>query len=223
MGRVISASFVWNEQDYVAAYRAARMVRDSGYDSLVMRAGFLLLTHLFVLGGLLVVGLALAGAEGKEGPIPLSAVAINTAVALAAGYALFTRWYGFRWMMRRAYRSSPLYDLKVNYLFTPQQVEYTSRLAQSRRDWSLINQVVEFRDGFLLVSGATAEWVPRYAFTEPFDDVAFSELARSYAKRYKSIERTAALSKSAPGGFKPARRSESDGLKGASGKMADVG
>jgi hypothetical protein len=189
----LSASFVWAEHDYLAAYRAARMVDHSAYDSLVMRAGFLLITHVFLVAGILVVGLALAGVKGNNGPIPLFAVAFNLAVALAAAYLLFTRWYGFRWMMRRAYCSSLQLELKASYVFTPQQIEYTSRYAHSKRDWYLVNEVVEFRDGFIILSGQEKEWVPKYAFTEPFDDVAFSEFIRSSVTPSRSIDRTGAL------------------------------
>src|SRR4051812_49309106 len=98
MERVISASFIWDERDFVAACRATRMVGFPEYDSPVMRVGFLLLTHIFLLTGFLVVGLAVSGAKGNNGPIPISAVAMSMAFSLAAAYALFTRWYGYRWM-----------------------------------------------------------------------------------------------------------------------------
>jgi hypothetical protein len=168
------------------------MMQHPGYDSLVMRAGFLLIAHVFLLAGLLVMVLALLGAKGKNGPIPPSAKVINLAVCFAAAYALLTRWYGFRWMMRRSYLAWRGKDLKVSYSFTPRQIESSSPISQSRRDWSLIDRVVEFADGFVLISGTVPEWLPRHAFAKE-DDSVFAQMARSRAGAFKQIVRRAAL------------------------------
>jgi hypothetical protein len=85
-------------------------------------------------------------------------------------------------------------DMKINYVFSPNGIESKSALQQSRFDWSLVDRFFEFRDGFVLVSGTVASWVPKHAFTEAFEEIELSELGRKRAKNYKFIDRVAAPS-----------------------------
>ena len=185
----IPASFVWSEQDYVAFIRGVRMLHHEGYDSWIMRACFHLFGHLFLISGPLVTALAISGREGKNGPIPREVVVINLVFSSIAAYVLLTKWYLARWLMNRAFHASQLPGLKVSYLIRPIEIESTSRLIQSKRVWSVFSQIVEFRDAFILVSGGSAEWLPRHAFPEPFDDVRFADLAKQSVKAYRFIDR----------------------------------
>ena len=171
MQHEIPASFTWSLQDYTAFVRGVGMFQNKSYDSWLMRVGILFFGHLFLVTGLLITALAISGVGGRNGPIPMPAVAMNLVFSLVASYFLFTKWYRWRWMVARAFRSSQLPNLKVTYLFLPAQIESTSRLIQSKRDWSAVSEVAEFRDAFILLSGNAVEWLPKHAFVEPFDDL----------------------------------------------------
>ncbi len=64
----ISALFTWTECDFIAAYRAGRMVRDASYDTFVMRSGFLLGGHIALLGGALAISIValVRGTDGRS-------------------------------------------------------------------------------------------------------------------------------------------------------------
>lgn len=189
MEDVILASFTWSEEDYVAFTRAVGMLRNRAHDTWVMRAFLLLHGHLFLVGGLFVAGCSLSWNRGENAPIPPVVVMVSLAFSVFAAYVLFTRWYGLRWLTNRAFRSSRVADLKLSYQFRPTQIETTTRLIQSKMDWSLITRLVEFRDGFLLLSDKIGYWLPKHAFTEPFDDVRFLELAKCVVEKYQFIDR----------------------------------
>ena len=189
MQNEIPASFVWTVQDYVAFTRAVEMLRHEGHDSWIMRACLVFFGHFFLLSGLILTAVAISGKEGKNGPIPPLVVVIFIAISLIAAYTLITKWYGLRWIMNRAFRASQLPGLKVSYLFWPTEIESSSRLVQSKRSWNVVSQIVEFSDAFILISNGSAEWLPKYAFIEPFDDLRFLELARTLVTNHRFIDR----------------------------------
>lgn len=192
----ITAAFSWTEQDFIGAHRAARLARDPGYDSLITRAGFLLFGHLFFVSGLLVLPAVFMRKKGDNAPIPLGAVFMMAGISLIAGFVLFTNWYGYRWLMRRAFRKSLLGgDLKSSYIFTPEYIQSENRLIEAKKKWEVVDRVIELRDGFVLVIGGAAEWVPKHAFAEPFDDVEFANLAKSRVKKYQIVDRRAMLAR----------------------------
>lgn len=207
MKREIPAAFTWSLQDYLAFTRGLGLLRDKGHDSWIHRAGLLIFGHLFLVTGFEVPVLALLGVHGKNGPIPTFAIVISIVMSAVAAYFLFTKWYGRRWVANRAFQASQFRDLKASYLFGPANIESTNRMIQTKRSWNGISQVVEFRDAFILVYGDvgswvpkfvfTAEWLPKHAFAEPFDDVRFAELAKELVKKYRMIDKNTFLRKDA--------------------------
>ncbi|MHC5537678.1 hypothetical protein ACYOEI_05540 [Singulisphaera rosea] len=179
MNRQISATFTWSSEDYQASTRGVGMFRILSYDSLINRAGLLIFGHLFPASGILVTAMAISGVEGKNGPIPTIAIVTSLVVSTFAKIVLFHKWYGRRHVANRAFQASQLPNLKTTVLFGPNDIETTNHLIQPRRSWIAFTQVLEYRDAFLIVSGVTADWLPKYAFVEPFDDVSFAESERS--------------------------------------------
>lgn len=200
----IPASFTWTFDDFVALRRAGSMLQNRLHDSWLLRAVGLFLGHAFLIGGVVLAGMACAGVRGAKGPIPPEAVVVNVLLALGAAYYLFTRWYGWRRVTERAFRSSELSGVQVHYRFLPNLVEVSSPKVDARQDWSVLSEVVEFRDAFLLLSGPIANWLPRRAFGSPDEVEAFIALARSSVKRYRVIGRWTFL-KSDPWDAVPAR------------------
>jgi hypothetical protein len=185
----IPASFTWTFDDFVASERSVPMLRNRLHDTWLLRAVGLLLGHLFLIIGPIFALMALTGTEGAAGPIPPEVVALNLGFSLIAAYLLYRRWYGWRRLTERAFQSTDLPGTKVSYRFLPTAVEVSSPQAEGRQSWSLYNEVVEFRDAFLLVSSPIAHWLPRRAFHSPAAVDAFIALAKSSAKHYRVIRR----------------------------------
>jgi hypothetical protein len=185
----IPASFTWTLDDFVASRRSVPMLRNRLHGTWLLRGFGLFLGHLLLIMGPIFAMMALTGTEGANGPIPPSVVALNLGFSLIAAYFLFTQWYGWRWATGRAFRSSALSGAKVSYRFLPTSVEVSSPQIEARQNWSVYDEVVEFRDAFLLISGPIANWLPRRAFGSPDEVEAFIALARSSVKRYRVIGR----------------------------------
>ena len=85
--------------------------------------------------------------------------------------------------------------MKMSYKFDQQSIEVSSTSAKSRSQsnfaWNLVDRFVELRDGFLLLTGPSGYWVPKSAFTEPFEEVELAELAKSRAKKYEFADKSA--------------------------------
>jgi YcxB-like protein len=170
------------------------MLQRSGCISRVAAVGSLLIFHLLLLAGPIVAFLYISGARGDKDAITPLVVGFNVFLSLVAAYILYGTCYGVRRKLVRAFRSSNLHDVKLSYKFDRQSIEVSSTSAQSRFAWSLVDRFVEFRDGFLVLTGPSGYWVPKRAFTEPFEEVELAELAKSLTKKYEFIDKLAGLS-----------------------------
>ncbi|MDR3619339.1 MAG: YcxB family protein [Paludisphaera borealis] len=197
-----SVSFLFTEQEFIAAYRAVRMAENRSYDSFISRLGVIVLGYVFLLGGIMVTIMWLLGMEGGNGPIPPLAALFNIAIAGVAGWALYSRIHGYRRRLKSMYRKLPIQGEKVHYQFTPLRIITEGKLAQGSVDWSVINRVLEFRDGFLLYWGTgSAGWIPNHALSDTFGVDDLAELFRAKVKKFVVIDRLAGLpeaSKSRP-------------------------
>jgi hypothetical protein len=188
------ASFIYTERDFIAVYRALRIATNPSYDTFITRLGVIFLGHVLLLAGIEVLVLWAYGAKGENGPIPWQAAAFSAGLAIAGGWVLYSRIYGYRRRLRAGYRAFPLRDEKVNYQFTPLRFAFQHRLAEGSSDWSVIPQVTEFRDGFLIhETPRSGHWVPKYAFGESFGEIDAANLLRSRVGRYRVIDRSAGL------------------------------
>jgi len=190
----VSASFVYTEREFIAAYRGARIAQNESYDSFITRMGVIVGGHVMLLAGVAVLVLWLCGAKGANGPIPWGAAAFNVVVATISGLVLYYGIYGYRRRLRSLYRAFPLRDEKVHYQLTPLRFVSQHRLAQGSSDWSLVGTVTEFRDGFFIQTAApSGEWIPNHAFDETLTAVDIANLLRSRVNRYKVVNRFASL------------------------------
>jgi hypothetical protein len=152
--------------------------------------GSFVFLHLLLLAGPFVALLYISGARGSKDPITPSVVGSNAVLSLIAAYSLYANWYGVRGKLARAFLSSNLHTMKMSYKFDQQSIEVSSTSAESRSQ-SSFDCFVEFRDGFLLLTGPSGYWVPKSAFTEPFEEVELAELAKSRAKKYEFVDKSA--------------------------------
>jgi hypothetical protein len=189
-------SFLFTEDEFIAAYRAIRMTINRAYDSWIMRLGIMIGGHIFLFASIVVWGLWLVGNKGENGPIPIPVLVFNAIIAAFCVFGLYRSVYFYRRHLRSLYRSFPLRDEKVLYTFTPLRYSYEHRQAQGSVDWRLVPKVTEFRDGFVIhTSGLDGHWIPKHALREPFGNVDLANLLRSRVTKYKPIDRSAALKK----------------------------
>jgi hypothetical protein len=206
--RTLSVSFTYTERDFVAAYRAIRMVQKPEYDSAIMRLAVIVLGHVFLFCGIMIVGMWMSGFEGPKGKLPLGVVAFNTAIAAFCAWLLYSKIYGYRRQLRWLYQNFDLRDEKVCYQFTPVRFIQTHKRAQGSCDWSFVDGATELRDGFVIqASDANTEWIPKHALNPAFEEVDLSNLLRSKVRNFKVVDRFAelpdkpALKRRAPSSF----------------------
>lgn len=191
----IVVSFSWTERDYVAASRAVPIIQRTGCISRMAQTGSFVFLHLLLLAGPFVALLYFSGARGSKDPITRDVVESGAVLSLIAACFLYANWYGVRGKLARAFLSSNLHTMKMSYKFDQQSIEVSSTSAESSSQsnfaWNLVDRFVEFRDGFLLLTGPSGYWVPKSAFTEPFEEVELAELAKSRAKKYEFADKSA--------------------------------
>lgn len=183
------AAFHWTIDDFIAFSRGLRMLGNQSYGNWLLRFFYLFMGHLFLLTGLFIGLSGLLGKTGSTRPIPPEATVINLAIAAIAGYCLYTMWYGWRRTMNRWFQRSGTSGESCAYRFSPAGVEITERLVESRRDWSLVTVLAEFRDAFLLSSQGLFYWIPVRAFRDSTEVERFRTLARQAVKGYRVIKR----------------------------------
>ena len=191
---LVAASFVYTEEEYVAAHRALKMAGWPSYDTWASRLGVIFFGHLFLFVGIFVFFMWLTGMEGARGRVPLAAAVFNLAIALVAALVLCVRIYFYRWWLRCEYRGFALRDEKVLYQFTPSRLIFRNKLREGVCVWRLVDYAAEFRDGFIVgVGGREGEWIPKHVFDGPFGAVEAAELLQAKVEKYKVIDRFAGL------------------------------
>jgi YcxB-like protein len=191
----ITVSFSWTERDFVAVSRAWRLIQRPGPISRVAKTGCFLFLHLVVLVGIMTVYRAVSGDHARDLHITPLDIGIFSSLSLIAAYFLYANWYGVRRKLARAFRSSNLRNAKISYKFDQQWIEVSHPAApsyQERFAWRFVDRFVEFRDGFLFFTSPTAYWLPKSAFTEPFEEIELAELAKSRVDKYEFVDKTAA-------------------------------
>lgn len=193
-----SASYAFTEEEFIASSRAAGIAQFRLYDTLASRSGVMVLGWVFVWGGIAAATMRLTGMEDADDPMP------GVIVALLSVFAAFALWVLYRYIhfhrreFTKAYRKSPYRDSAFEYQFTPSRLIFRGRESEGSLDWSLAQRVAELRDGFLIIwyPGGGGTFIPNHALLAPFGPEDLANLLRSKVKKYRVINRAAALPKS---------------------------
>lgn len=192
-----SASYVFTEDEFIAACRAAGIARFRLYDTWVSRSGVMAFGYVFLLGGIAATVIWLTATEGADGPMPGAAVALLGVIAAIACWVLYRKIHFYRKGIAKAYRESPYRDGAFEYQFTPSRLIFRGRESEGSLDWSLAQKVAELRDGFDITwyPGGAGTFIPNHALRDPFGPDDLASLLRSKVKKYRVINRAAALPK----------------------------
>ena len=85
-GVVGTASFLFTEEEFIAAYRALKIVEQPYYDTLIMRLCLIVFGHLIFLSSIAATIAWLIGTEGANGPIPPGIAAMNLGFGVIAAW-----------------------------------------------------------------------------------------------------------------------------------------
>lgn len=192
-----SASLVFTEDEFIAAWRAGRIARSRFYDRRSSRLVLAMLGLVYLLAGAGVVVSWLAGTRWENEPVPGAGVVLFAGIAALGAWMLY-RLYSYRRRMSKAYRESPHRDDVFEYRFTPSRLIHHGRHSEGELDWSLAQEVAEPRDGFLIIwyPGTVGTFIPKHALLAPFASEDLANLLRSRVKKYRVIHRDAALPRS---------------------------
>ena len=189
-----SVVFPFTEREFIAGFRAGRMARDRGYDSVVRRLGVAVLSYVVLFGGSQPVIGWLLGGKGFDDPKFLASELMVTGTAVIAALVLYVKIHGYRRRLKARYLKSPYRGEKMHYQFTPLRLVSENRLQQQSVEWSALRRVLEFQDGFLMDWGlGYTDWIPKHVLNDAFDSDDLAQLFREKVQKYVVIKRVAGL------------------------------
>lgn len=189
-----SVSYVCTEQELITASRALQMASGKASVSGRVYSLAIFVGGIFLLSGGFDSIRWFRGPKGMEAPLPGYVAITKLGIGIALACAVYSKNYFLRLWFKWIYRAFPLKGEKVVYQFTPLRLLYQHKLAQGSNDWSLITRSVEFRDGFfLMLQPRSGIWIPKHALSDSFGPEELEDLLRSKIKKYKVIDRFAAL------------------------------